>query len=166
MRWRRVTAGYRRRAGQPRALSEAERVDVLEMLHSDRFVDESPATVWETLLDEGTYLASPATMYRLLRATHGGVVERRRQATHPPRSRPELVAEIQARRANVLDTTYTTYPERFVKGPPTPPALPDIVYINPHDSTFGRHNPGGCRLGGGLCGRRGFGRAVATGGER
>ena len=63
------------------------------MLHSDRFCDESPATAWATLLDEGTYLASPATMYRLLRETHGGVVERRRQATHPPRSRPELVAE-------------------------------------------------------------------------
>jgi putative transposase len=48
--------------------------------------------VWATLLDESTYLASPATMYRLLRAEHGGVVERRRPATHPPRSRPELEA--------------------------------------------------------------------------
>ena len=83
----------RRRGAQPRALSEVERAEVLEMLHSDRFVDESPATAWATLLDEGTYLASPATMYRLLRQTHGGVIERRRQATHPPRSRPELVAE-------------------------------------------------------------------------
>ncbi len=84
---------HRRRAAQPRALSEVERVAVLEVLHSDRFVDESPATVWAILLDEGRYLASPATMYRLLRDTHGGVVERRRQATHPPRSRPELMAE-------------------------------------------------------------------------
>lgn len=83
----------RRRAAQPRALSERERAEVLEVLHSDRFVDESPATVWATLLDEGRYLASPATMYRLLRAAHGGVIERRRQATHPPRSRPELAAE-------------------------------------------------------------------------
>ena len=84
---------HRRRAARPRALSETERVDVLEILHSDRFVDESPATVWATLLDEGQYLASAATMYRLLRRTHGGVIERRRQATHPPRSRPELIAE-------------------------------------------------------------------------
>jgi len=82
-----------RRGAQPRALSETERADVLEVLHSGRFVDESPATVWATLLDEGTYLASPATMYRLLRETHGSVPERRRQATHPPRSRPELLAE-------------------------------------------------------------------------
>ena len=83
----------RRRAVQPRALSEDERAQVLEVLHSDRFVDESPATAWATLLDEGTYLASPSTMYRLLRQAHGGVPERRRQATHPPRSRPELIAE-------------------------------------------------------------------------
>ena len=88
-----VVVTARRRATQPRALTEAERADVLAELHSARFVDESPTTVWATLLDEGTYLASPATMYRLLRQTHGGIVERRRQATHPPRSRPELAAE-------------------------------------------------------------------------
>ncbi len=52
----------RRRAAQPRALCEPERAEVLSVLHSDRFVDESRATVWATLLDEGTYLASPATM--------------------------------------------------------------------------------------------------------
>jgi putative transposase len=87
-----VAVTERRRAAQPRALSDVERTGVLEVLHSERFVDESPATVWATLLDEGRYLASPSTMYRLLRAQHGGVVERRRQATHPPRSRPELEA--------------------------------------------------------------------------
>jgi putative transposase len=63
------------------------------VLAPERFRDESPATVYATLLDEGTYLASPSTMYRLLHRTHGGAPERRRQATHPPRSRPELVAE-------------------------------------------------------------------------
>ncbi len=83
----------RRRAAHPRALSDDERAEVLEVLHSDRFVDESPTTVWATLLDEGRYLASPATMYRLLRAAHGTVIERRRQAAHPPRSRPELAAQ-------------------------------------------------------------------------
>ena len=54
----------RRRAVQPRALSDDERAGVLSVLHSDRFVDESPATVWATLLDEGRYLASTSTMYR------------------------------------------------------------------------------------------------------
>ena len=74
-------------------MTDAERAEVLEVLYSNRFVDEPPATAWATLLDEGTYLASRATMYRLLRQTLGGVTERRRQATHPPRSRPELAAE-------------------------------------------------------------------------
>ncbi len=82
----------RRRAAQPRALSDVERAGVLDVLHSERFVHESPATVWATLLDEGRYLASPSRMYRLLRQQHGGLVERRRQATHPPGSRPELEA--------------------------------------------------------------------------
>jgi hypothetical protein len=46
------------------ALAEAEREAVLAELHSERFVDCSPAQVWATLLDEGRYLASPRTMYR------------------------------------------------------------------------------------------------------
>jgi putative transposase len=76
---------------QPRALSDRERAEVLEVLHSQRFVDAAPATVYATLLDEGRYLCSESTMYRLLRE-RGEVRERRRQATHPPRVRPELVA--------------------------------------------------------------------------
>lgn len=50
-----------------------------------------PGQVWATLLDEGDYLGSESTMYRLLRA-HGETGERRRQATHPPRTIPQLVA--------------------------------------------------------------------------
>jgi putative transposase len=65
---------------------------VLELLHSERFVDSSPAQVWATLLDEGRYLASERTMYRLLAKRHGGVRERRDQLTHPPYARPELLA--------------------------------------------------------------------------
>jgi putative transposase len=81
----------RRRPPPPRALSEAERSRVLEHLHSPRFVDCSPAEVWATLLDEGTYLASQRTMYRLL-AAHGEVRDRRDQLTHPPYAAPELLA--------------------------------------------------------------------------
>jgi putative transposase len=76
---------------QPRALSEVERAEVLGVLHCERFVDAAPATVYATLLDEGRYLCSESTMYRILRE-RGEVRERRRQATHPPRVRPELVA--------------------------------------------------------------------------
>lgn len=75
----------------PNALSPAERTSVLAALTEPRFIDKSVAQVWATLLDEGTYLASRSTMHRLLRAA-GQAGERRRQATHPPRVRPELVA--------------------------------------------------------------------------
>ena len=66
---------------------------MLGELHSERFVDSSPAQVYATLLDEGRYLASERTMYRLLAAQHGGVRERRDQLTHPAYAKPELLAE-------------------------------------------------------------------------
>jgi putative transposase len=78
-------------AGQPRALSEVERKEVLRVLHEPEHVDEAPATVYAKLLDAGVYLASTSTMYRILRA-EGEVSERRRQATHPPAAKPELLA--------------------------------------------------------------------------
>jgi putative transposase len=77
---------------QPRALSLGERQQVLDVLHSERFCDQAPAEVYATLLDEGAYLASISTMYRLLHA-QGEVGERRRQATHPATVKPELVAD-------------------------------------------------------------------------
>lgn len=80
------------RAVPARALSEPERQAVLEELHSERFVDCSPAQVWATLLDEGRYLASERTFYRLL-AARGEVGERRDQRTHPGYTKPELLAE-------------------------------------------------------------------------
>ena len=76
---------------QPRALSEAERQAILDELHSERFVDMSPTEVWAILLDEGRYLGSLSTFYRLLREA-SGTRERRRQATHPASVKPELVA--------------------------------------------------------------------------
>jgi putative transposase len=74
------------------ALTPAERDTVRATLNHESFVDKSPAQVWATLLDEGTYLCSESTMYRILREA-GAVRDRRRQATHPPRTRPELVAD-------------------------------------------------------------------------
>jgi putative transposase len=76
-----------------RALSEPEREAVLELLHSERFVDVSPEETYATLLDEGSYLCSARTMYRILAARHGGVRERRDQLTHPGYAKPELLAE-------------------------------------------------------------------------
>ena len=98
-----ATVYRRRRPPQPRlrrprptperALSEPERQQVLDVLHSERFVDVSPEEAWATLLDEGTYLCSTRTMYRILAAKHGGVRDRRAQLTHPPYATPELLAE-------------------------------------------------------------------------
>lgn len=79
------------RPAPPNKLTDEEMDQILDVLRSPRFVDLSPAQVFHILLDEGRYLASVSTYYRLLRAT-GEVRERRRQATHPPRVRPELVA--------------------------------------------------------------------------
>jgi len=76
---------------QPRALAPAERQQILDVLHSGRFADAAPAEVWATLLDEGSYLGSVSTFYRVLRA-RGEVRERRRQATHPAAVKPELMA--------------------------------------------------------------------------
>jgi putative transposase len=76
-----------------RALSEPEREQVLEVLASERFVDVSPEETWATLLDEGTYLCSTRTMYRILAAEYGEVRDRRDQLTHPPYAAPELLAE-------------------------------------------------------------------------
>ena len=78
-------------AAQPRALSEVERHQLRRVLNSDEHVDEAPATVYAKLLDEGIYLASVPTMYRVLRE-HDEVRERRRQATHPAAKKPELLA--------------------------------------------------------------------------
>ena len=60
-------------------------------LHSERFVDQAPHQVHASLLDEGIYVCSPRTMYRLL-AGQGEVRERRDQLTHPVYARPELLA--------------------------------------------------------------------------
>jgi putative transposase len=64
---------------------------VLEVMHSERFADRAPATIHATLLDEGTYLCSVSTMYRVLRA-NDEVRERRRVARHPEYQKPELLA--------------------------------------------------------------------------
>jgi len=84
-------APKREPAPQPRALSVIERARVLEVLHSGRFVDMAPPSVYATLLDEGTYLASVPTMYRILRSVDE-VRERRLVAVHPAHIKPELVA--------------------------------------------------------------------------
>jgi putative transposase len=94
---------YRRRNPKPRSAEKASRSsppnkltpeeceEVVAALNSAEFVDKSPRQVWAALLDRGTYLASPSTMYRLLR-DRGQVRERRAQARHEAKKKPHLVA--------------------------------------------------------------------------
>jgi putative transposase len=75
----------------PRSLTANERERILEVLHEPRFVDLAPAEVYATLLDEGRYLCSERTMYRVLEANRE-VRERRDQLRHMNHPRPELLA--------------------------------------------------------------------------
>jgi len=98
------------RPSPPNRLSEAERQRILGVLRSPEYCDLAPAQVWARLLDDGIYLCSISTMYRLL-AIAGENRERRRQRTHPARKRPELIA----RRPNEVwswDITKLQGPER------------------------------------------------------
>ena len=92
---------YRRRRPQrvsaprpcsSRSLRPEEQATVLARLHEPRFVDLAPAEVYATLLDEGEYLCSERTMYRVL-AAHHEVRERRAQLRHPRYAAPELLAQ-------------------------------------------------------------------------
>jgi putative transposase len=75
----------------PRGLNEAQQQAVLDHLHDPRFVDLPPREVFATLLDEGLYLCSWRTMYRILHH-HGEVRERRVQRHHRRHAIPRLVA--------------------------------------------------------------------------
>ena len=88
----RTAPGPRTAVEPANRLSRVERERVLEVLNSDEFVDQPPAQVYATLLERGVYLCSIATMYRILAAA-AQVKERRRQARHPARAIPELMAD-------------------------------------------------------------------------
>jgi len=79
------------RKAPPRKLTDEQRAAVLGALHEERFCNLAPAEVWATLLDEGTYLCSERTMYRILDENRE-LRERRNQLRHPRYVAPELMA--------------------------------------------------------------------------
>lgn len=79
------------RRPSPRALGAEERARVRDVLNSERFADCAPREVYATLLDEGVYLCSWATMYRILRETDE-VKRRRDQVRRGAYTKPELLA--------------------------------------------------------------------------
>ena len=90
-RWQRPSPGIVTERIHPRALSVSERENVLGVVNSERFCDQAPGEIYATLLDEGSYLCSERTMYRIL-AAHQQVRERRDQIRHPRYQAPELIA--------------------------------------------------------------------------
>jgi putative transposase len=91
-RLRRAVATRPAKTLSPRALGSEERRRVLDLLRSARFVDQAPAEIYATLLDEGIHVCSIRTMYRVL-TENNEVRERRNQLRHPVYQKPELLAE-------------------------------------------------------------------------
>jgi putative transposase len=80
------------RPAPPLALSDKERQAVIDVLHSEQFCDDAPHQIYAKLLDDGRYLCSTRTMYRILEAEHGCVKERRKHVHRPKYVKPELLA--------------------------------------------------------------------------
>jgi hypothetical protein len=105
------------------------------VLHEPRFVDLAPAWVYATLLDEGMYLYSERTMYRILDG-HDEVRERSDQLRHPSYAKLELLATAPNQLwswdiTKLLGATaHREYPDRFPHGVPTPAPLSTAVWIN------------------------------------
>jgi putative transposase len=111
-RWKKPATPKKPRRPPSRALSDQEKVHILEMLDSERFAEKAPRQVYAGLLDENTYLCSVRTMYRVL-AEHGQVRERRNQLRHPVYVKPELVAR-QPNQVWSWDITKVPGPQRGV----------------------------------------------------
>jgi putative transposase len=84
-----------RRPTPPLALVPKERQAVVDILHSERFLDDTPYEIYATLLDEGHFHCSIRTMYRILESEHGYVKERRKHVQRPHYVKPELLATAQ-----------------------------------------------------------------------
>jgi len=74
-----------------KTLSDEQRQTILNLLHSEKFVDKTPYEIYYSLLDEGKYHCSIRTMYRLLEIK-GENRDRRRQRCHRDAVKPELIA--------------------------------------------------------------------------
>lgn len=86
-----ATTAEKKRPQPKNSLSEEEKQQVLDLLHSERFIDKTPYDAFNAMLDEGEYHCSPRTMYRLL-AAQGENKERRQQRCHRDAVKPELIA--------------------------------------------------------------------------
>ncbi len=108
-----VIAG-RPRPSPRRALAAPERQAVLDLLHEPRFVDLAPAEIYASLLDQGRYVCSIRTLYRILAENHE-VRERRRQMRHPVYVKPELLPGFRNKNRGALSPDRFCGPRRLRK---------------------------------------------------
>lgn len=73
------------------ALTRQEKQNVLDLLHSESFIDKTPYDAYYKMMDNGEYHCSPRTMYRIL-AEHGESKNRRVQRNHRDAVKPELIS--------------------------------------------------------------------------
>jgi putative transposase len=93
--YRHLNGSFKRaveRPAPPLALGYTERQAVIDILHSDKFCDDTPHQIYAKLLDQGQYHCSIRTMYRILKEEHGDVKQRRRHVQRPNYAKPELLA--------------------------------------------------------------------------
>jgi putative transposase len=81
----------RKNVVQKRALSNAEREAILQVLNSSEFEDQPPKEVYHTLLERSEYVCSESTMHRILRENKANG-ERRNQRTAKTHAKPRLRA--------------------------------------------------------------------------
>lgn len=114
-RWREQGIGEDRRAGPKRSpenkLTAKERARVLEVLTSPEYRDLSPKQVVPRLADEGEYIGSESTMYRILREEK---MQKHREPSRPPtlRHRPEEHVATGPNQVWSYDITYLRGPVR------------------------------------------------------
>jgi putative transposase len=89
--WGLVHGPWLPRGLPPSTITEEERGQVLALVNSEPYRDLAIGQVWARELDEGRYWCSESSMYRIARDA-GQSQQRRAQASHPARVRPELVA--------------------------------------------------------------------------
>jgi putative transposase len=89
----------------PNKLSQAERQKAMAMLNSHEFKDLPPSQIVPRLADQGLYLASESTLYRLLRQA-GQLAHRRPERVPQKRVKPRALVAVQPDQIYCWDITY------------------------------------------------------------
>ena len=101
----RRAAGKRRVTTPPNKLSDAERAQALELLNSEPFKDLPPSQIVPRLADQGRYVASESTLYRLLRQA-GQLTHRRSERAPQQRHKPRALVATAPNQVYCWDITY------------------------------------------------------------